>query len=164
MPSSKNDRHHHHHSYSSVSFYVSIDSRLLWRCVLVLTLYTSRVARRLLPAGLLSVSQRAMIFSRFSQFALQIKRGAVHTDCKGIFSACRVFAKITSIPPLPPIFCFVQLKSKSAVSAAFELCVAMDPKTRPRFEFKDNLKTKKAVSHGCALRVCVCVSVCILFP
>lgn len=40
---------------------------------------------------------------------------------------------------------FEQVKNKSAVSAAFELCVAMDPKTRPKFELKDNGKTKTAV-------------------
>lgn len=40
-----------------------------------------------------------------------------------------------------------QLKQKSAVSAAFELCVAMEPKARPKFEFKDGKKTTGAVSE-----------------
>lgn len=44
--------------------------------------------------------------------------------------------------------CFEQLKKKSAVSAAFELCVAMEPKTRPKFEFQDPSKKKTAVSNS----------------
>lgn len=36
-----------------------------------------------------------------------------------------------------------ELKGKSAVSAAFELCVAMDPKARPKFESTDSAKSKK---------------------
>lgn len=40
--------------------------------------------------------------------------------------------------------CFLpQLKKKSAVSAAFELCAAMEPKTRPKFEFEDKDSPKK---------------------
>lgn len=40
-----------------------------------------------------------------------------------------------------------QVKDKSAVSAAFELCVSMDPKTRPKFEFRGGVKSKTAVSN-----------------
>lgn len=37
------------------------------------------------------------------------------------------------------------MKAKSAISAAFELCVHMEPKARPNFEYKDNIKPAVAV-------------------
>lgn len=65
------------------------------------------------------------------------------TDAK--LAACLL---LSLSPLLVEHVCVAQLKKKSPVSAAFELCVAMEPKTRPKFEFQDPSKKKTAVSKG----------------